>query len=339
MKAGKEYELLVERMYRELEPNAIVTFDDKIFDSRAQINRQIDVSIRYRFAAVDHLIIVEAKDHKHKADIAVVDKFQSVIEDTNANKGILICSSGFTKAAINKAKSNGIECLTVHSALKKNWETLVKIPVEKILYDFSLDLDAMINIEHLAGKKIDFIDQIYSYDGLNVVSITDLVFDLVLKKFEWAEIKKGKEISVDLGKAGVFQAFGKEMLPIESGILKVKYIKSSRSKFYVDPINYIYEKNLTKDTTDLHNLTISSETFESIMYNTYQNDSTILDSPIISAKVFRYNKGYCHMSINFNVNGGIDGAYYIKDRRLMKDDKRGKAIVELERILKSGKSV
>lgn len=339
MKAGKEYELLVDKLYRELEPNAIVTFDDKIYDPRAQKHRQIDVSIRYKFAGVDHLIIVQAKDHKRKADVAVVDQFQSVIEDTNANKGILISVSGFSKSAINKAKSYGIECLSIHSALNKKWETVLKIPVEKILHDFNLDLSVMLNIAHLAGKKVKLIEETFSYDGINIISSFDLVSDLIFKKFEWDYIKKGKEISIDLANQGLFHSMGNEMLPIHSGILKIKYLKSSKSKFYVDPVNYIYEKNLTNNTKSLHNLTISGEIFESIMKNHHENDPHIEDLPIINAKVFRFNNDYYNMIFNFKTRAFIDGTYLVKGTQLMKNDDRGKAIAELESILKNLKTV
>lgn len=335
MKAGKEYELLIDRMYRELEPNAIVTFDDKIYDQRSQSERQIDVSIKYKFAGVEHLIIVQAKDHKRKADIAVVDQFLKVIEDTNANKGILISASGFTKNAITKAKSCGLECLSIHSALNKKWETVLKIPVEKTLYDFSLDSSVVLNVAHLAGEKIGFIDQTFSYDGINIVSAFDLIDDLILTKFEWNYIKKGKDISIDLAGKGLFHSLGEEMLPIYSGFLKIKYIKRSKSKFYVDPINYIYERNLTNDTENLHNLTISSEILESIMENHYENDSSIEGQPIINAKVFRFNNNIYSMIFNFKSKGFIEGEYFVKGNKLMKIDDKGKAIVELENLLRN----
>jgi ribosomal protein L18E len=193
MKAGKEYELLIEQLYSDLEPNAIVTHDDHIYDAQAKIKRQIDVSIKYQFAGVNNLIIVEVKDYKHKASISVVDQFQQVIEDVNANKGILICSKGFSKTAINKAKSYGIECLTVHSALNKKWETLLKIPVRKVIHEFTLNCDVMLNIAHKVGEKVKFLNDTFSYDGLNIVSSSEIILEHIINKKDWTYIKKSKK--------------------------------------------------------------------------------------------------------------------------------------------------
>jgi len=339
MKAGKEYELLIEQMYRKLEPNAKVTFDDYIYDSRAQIDRQIDVSIRYKFAGVDHLIIIQAKDHKRKADIAVVDQFQKVIEDTNANKGILICASGFTKSAINKAISYGIECLSVHSALNKKWETLVKIPVNQIVHEFKLESQSNIYMAHKAGKEVTLISDTFSYDGLNIIGIADIIMEHIIKKNSWEFIKKGKIIRLELKNLDLYHSFDDEMLPVHSGFIDIRYIKSSTKKFYIEPSNYVYESNYTSSTNNLRDLTISLQTLEKIQYNNFLNDPTVIDQPIISTTLFKFNDNLFHMNFSFSINGNIEGNLIIDGDKIIRNDERGQAISKLQEYLKKNKAV
>jgi ribosomal protein L18E len=334
LKAGKEYELLVEKLYKDLEPNAIITHDDHIYDAQARIKRQIDVSIKYKFAGVNHLIIVEVKDYKHKADISVVDKFQQVIEDVNANKGILICSKGFSKTALTKAKNYGIECLTIYSALNKKWETILKIPVKKIVHQFSLKDDILLNIAHKAGKKVKMLPDTFSYDGINIINSSDIIIDHIINKMGWNYIKKQKKIKLDLKQLNIYHSFDDEMLLIEKGYLEICYLKSSVKKFYVEPTNYIYEFDQINDTNKLHNLTISQQTLDNILHQN-ENNKDIIESAIITTTIFKFNENSYNMSFNFNFKGGIEGEFFIKGNKILEINDRNKSIVELENILKS----
>ncbi|MDM1070903.1 restriction endonuclease [Empedobacter brevis] len=335
MKTGKEYELLIEQLYKSLEPNALVTHDDQIYDERAKTTRQIDVSIKYKFAGVEHLIIVQAKDYKHKANITVVDQFQQVIEDTNANKGILICSKGFSKTALVKAKSYGIECLTVYSALNKKWETLLKIPVYKTIYEFGVKWDFMLHVAHLVGKQITFLQKTFSYDGYNVINLSDIIYDKIIKLKGIPYIKKMGKVYLNLSELGIYHSFGDEMLPIENGFIELDFIKSSKKRFYLEPTNYLYVFDHINERKELHNLTISEETLDSLLDDKYLNDIEMVDDPIIITNLYKYNEEDYSLDFKFNVNGAIEGGFFVKDNRILKIDERNKSIVELERILKN----
>jgi hypothetical protein len=129
---GKPYEQLVFKIYKELEPYADIRFDDKIMGVESGTYRQIDISIRYKVAGGHSiLIIIQAKDHKKSADIKVLGEFSSVIRDVRASKGILICSSGFTKTAKEYAKNQAIEICSAYDASVQDWISKIKIPVIK----------------------------------------------------------------------------------------------------------------------------------------------------------------------------------------------------------------
>lgn len=53
MKKGKEYEILIKKLYRSLEPNANIIQDDYILGRDTNTMRQIDVAIRFKFLGLD----------------------------------------------------------------------------------------------------------------------------------------------------------------------------------------------------------------------------------------------------------------------------------------------
>lgn len=317
-------------MYRSLEPNAEVTHDDHIYDDRAKITRQIDVSIKYKFAGMDHLIIVQAKDYKIKANVAVVDQFQTVIADTKANKGILICSKGFSESALTKAKSYGIECLTVHSALNKKWEKTLNVPVRKIVHEFSIKSDVWFKVK--AGT-LKIIENTYSYDGVNVIGLQNVIHDHIIDKMGWEYIKKTKNLRVDLKRLSLYHAFDLEMLPVIDGFIEISYLKSSVQNFHIVPEGYLYSTDQIRETNQLHDLTITAEMLESLAVKDFENDKEVKDKPQIIVTVFKFISGNATLgSVNyyFGLDMGIEGEIFIKGKTIMFDDDRTRAIVDLQ---------
>lgn len=336
MKAGREYELLIANLYRSLEPNAEVKHDDHIYDSTAKITRQIDVSIKSKLAGVDILIIIQVKDYsKNKADVAVVDQFKTIIDDTKASKGILICSKGFTKAALIKAEFHKIECLTVHSALNKNWGNELKFPVKKIVHNFDLELSFILDVRDNKDKEVKLLLDSFSFDGFKIISIADVIQELIIKKKGWDFIKNNKNIRIDLSRLTLFHSYGNEMLRIIKGFIQINYVKSTVKNFYIDPVNYTYSEDLIKKSGTLHDLTISEETIYKIFVHEHENDKDIKDSPAIIGTTYSYNNmQYSYNEITFNVKGVIEGKFLTDGSRVLIDNERGQEIVKLERILK-----
>lgn len=147
MQKWKRFEKLAEKIFRELSPKAKIKWDDKILGCLSKRKRQIDVSIQINMNGENILIIVQAKNWKNPAGIDAVEKFISVVEDVRANRGILICRSGFTKDAKVYAENTGIELYNIHDAEKKEWNLEISIPIlwkeliPKVTFDFKIHLD------------------------------------------------------------------------------------------------------------------------------------------------------------------------------------------------------
>jgi hypothetical protein len=146
------FEQLAAQIYSELDPRATVTHNDRIRGIESGLDRQIDVSIRFRIAAHDVLSIVQAKDYGQPADINDVGEFATVIEDVRANKGILICRGGFTDGAKKLAANRGIDLCNIHDAQSRDWSLEVKLPI--------LWIDLLPKIQVLMEARFDAGDSI-----------------------------------------------------------------------------------------------------------------------------------------------------------------------------------
>lgn len=175
MKKGKEYELLIEQIYKELQKETIIKQDDHLTAYDSGGTRQIDLSIRYKVANVDILIIVQAKDFSRKAEVRYVNEFMGVIKDVRADRGILICNMGFTAKAIKAAVTNRISLYSAHTTQNLKWHKLVGIPVFLVHnhynYTFDVTLKATFNgnIGGSAGRQLIF------KDGNQILKNEDLI--------------------------------------------------------------------------------------------------------------------------------------------------------------------
>jgi len=122
-----DLETLGHTIYTELEPEADVRHDDHIMGRRSGTTRQIDVSIRTRVAGHDVLVVVDGKDRGRRATAQDVDAFASFVDDVGAEKGILLCAAGYSKAALVSARARGLDLCRVHDASSRKWSLDVKL--------------------------------------------------------------------------------------------------------------------------------------------------------------------------------------------------------------------
>jgi hypothetical protein len=240
LKKGKEYELLIEKIYNDLEPNAKVKQDDYILGEDTGIVRQIDISIRSKVADTEMLIIVQAKDYKHKADVNVVGTFIAVIRDVRAQKGILICNQGFTKAAIKYAQKERIELYSAHSALSKKWELEIKIPVIQSI----LQLNFSVNFKFVAteSRSMKLIAPvIFSPDeGITTFSAMQYLFT---KYSDFKFDTSGKTFTQEFKYPDVKVALNPGWMSLQ--ILNISYTVTKITRFinYYTPTEYRVLKN------------------------------------------------------------------------------------------------
>lgn len=169
-----DFERLITQIYQGVSPRATVKHNDSIFGNSSGIHRQIDVSIRFREAGCDFLIIVQAKTNATALDVNAVGEFASVVTDVRASKGVLICNAGFSEAAKTLARNVGIDLCSAHDAQAKDWATTLKIPVVWIRMIPVISLSACLALEAGDSVSANLTEWRFSTDlGANSFSISD----------------------------------------------------------------------------------------------------------------------------------------------------------------------
>ena len=126
----KRFEKQIHQIHTQLAPQgAIVTLDDKIVGCESKVERQLDVTIRVTVAQYKILVVIECKDEARPIDVGTMGEFASLLRDVKANKGVMISSSGYTPAAIEMARAQGIDTRTYLDTEGVDWKSEVTIPV------------------------------------------------------------------------------------------------------------------------------------------------------------------------------------------------------------------
>jgi hypothetical protein len=87
------------------------------------------VSVRQTVGQFEILVIIDCKDYVNPVDVKDVEEFLGLVEDVGANKGALVCPTGFSEAAKTRAKDGGVDLFSLVDAEDEDWRTYVAIPV------------------------------------------------------------------------------------------------------------------------------------------------------------------------------------------------------------------
>lgn len=125
----KAFERAVYELQKTFSPEeATITLNDHIPGHDSHTERQVDISIRTRVANYEILIAIDCKDHSAPLDVNDVDAFGGLLRDIRANKGVLVSSSGFTKTALETARTHGIDTLRYVDTESVDWRSYVGLP-------------------------------------------------------------------------------------------------------------------------------------------------------------------------------------------------------------------
>lgn len=146
-KDWRRYEKLISNNLEQKFPGCSITFDDSIFGVFSKTDRQIDISIRGDLAGNKILGIVDCKYYSEKIDVKAVESFIGMLEDLNANIGIMITNNGYSQAAINRSSV-----------------TNLKLDIVKVneLDELNVDYDEIVNrkIRNLRLSKFEFFKRL-----------------------------------------------------------------------------------------------------------------------------------------------------------------------------------
>ncbi len=89
--------------------------------------RQVDVFIRGNVGAFEVKILVDPKNHSTPVDIKEVESIVGMVEDVGANLGVIVCPSGFTDGAKNRASVSGIQLYEIYDQSLGNTELFIPL--------------------------------------------------------------------------------------------------------------------------------------------------------------------------------------------------------------------
>ncbi len=218
-KESTNLEILVAKIQQSLAPDAAIEHNAKVRGRRSKVERQIDVLMKQNIGQLSMTIAIECKDLSSPADVKVIDGFHTVIDDIAAHKGILVCPSGFTKAAKEMAKSYQIELYSPVDTEPHKWTVKPFLPA---IFDF-IDAGIAFGIsqsEPLPFKiPYDFFNlTVYDEDG-NEIGNT---WECTIKK--WNEGAFPTEVGVHDN----INVFGDQITKIDNG-----YGQLTRVKLYI----------------------------------------------------------------------------------------------------------
>ncbi len=155
-----------------------VMYDERVIGFDSKVERQIDVSIRALVSDYPIFIAIECKDKNRPIDLVDMGAFTSLIKDVRANKGVMISPSGFTKAAIDLARSAGIDTQTfskeTHS-VPAHLQTLT-FTAQQTRVEWS------VLCKHLGTPQLslqpDHYMEVFSMEGARLGKMSDLIYEM-----------------------------------------------------------------------------------------------------------------------------------------------------------------
>jgi hypothetical protein len=128
MSESKDLEILVSQIQKQLSPDAEVLHNVRLPSRTTSATRQIDVLVRQRIGQYEMTIVIDSKDYKNPVDVKGVEEFYGLVTDVGANKGVLVCPAGFTKAAKERAKGFLIDLYSLVDTGEHKWKVKVSMP-------------------------------------------------------------------------------------------------------------------------------------------------------------------------------------------------------------------
>jgi len=125
----KALEKLVAQIQKQLSPDATVQHNVMLDGVESETKRQIDVLVEQNIGQYTMQIVIDCKDYSKPIDVKGVEEFHGLVQDVKAHKGALVCPSGFSKAALKRAKKLQIDLYRPVSTDKHKWQVNVTAPV------------------------------------------------------------------------------------------------------------------------------------------------------------------------------------------------------------------
>ena len=90
-------------------PESTVIHDTKLPGLKSGIDRQVDILIQESLGDSTIRTVIEAKHYKRKVDVKQVESILGMLDDIGVDRGILITTQGYSKAALTRAHRDDVQ--------------------------------------------------------------------------------------------------------------------------------------------------------------------------------------------------------------------------------------
>ena len=152
MKDWRQFEVLVAALHHSSTSGGTVTWDERID------GRQFDVTVRFTHGVHEYLTVVECRDHEAAVPVSAVEAFVTKARGAQANKAVVVSSSGYQSGAIAVAERENVVLLAV---TEEYGEPRLPDDAEKIVAanidDLAVRFDDGRRIRFPDGSKMQYV--------------------------------------------------------------------------------------------------------------------------------------------------------------------------------------
>jgi hypothetical protein len=176
-KRSSRFQKLVTVIHACLAPDAEVEESALLRDKRTDKNREVDVLLRSKVGEYPILLAVEVVDRSRPAGTTWVEEMSAKHADLPTDKLVLVSGSGFAGPAVTKARSLGIETLTIDDAYDTDWKIALDLSRDGVFELFDLKYKCFLHLEGIDdwfaptfGSRIHDSNRQYTTEIKNVVA-------------------------------------------------------------------------------------------------------------------------------------------------------------------------
>ena len=272
----KKFENLAFEIQKKLSPKAIVKKNDKI-KGKAGRTREIDISIRQNIGQFELLLIIDYKRYSIPVDMKAVESFIGMLQDVGAHQGALISATGYTKGAIERGRTAGINLYHLGNTLSDEISINMGLPSICIVSNLKR-VSSRVSFSSAMQFKIPVPLIIYNQKGDPICTEQDVIRNWWFGKNR--DFKPGAYTDYRIMSDEVFLLNGEALIPIE---LKVDILLEKLVFYRVLPIDFVGYKDVINDHYEMQQITTAPLSIESIKKDWILiDDSNLAVKPIIT---------------------------------------------------------